>query len=85
MDSDMAFMRWLGENGIPFAMVFTKTDKLSKSQLQKSISVYRTEMNKDWEILPEMFFTSAKKLLGKEEILVFISKTNKTYKENERK
>jgi GTP-binding protein len=73
--NDLDFMNWLGENGIPFVMVFTKTDKLSKSVIEKNLSAYHEEMFKSWEELPQIFVTSAEKGTGKEELLDFIADT----------
>ncbi len=69
---DLEFMNWMGENGVPFAMVFTKTDKLSGKQLDKNLSAYKTEMLKTWEELPPLFVTSAEKKQGRDEMLTFI-------------
>ena len=73
---DLEFMRWLGEKQIPFVMVFTKTDKLGKVPLQKSIKNYKTEMLKQWEELPLTFYSSILKKRGKKEILNFIEQAN---------
>src|SRR3990172_6000490 len=75
--SDMAFMEWLGKNQIPFAMIFTKTDKLSKNELDRRFTTYKEFMLITWEELPQHFFSSAKTGYGKNEILDFIEKTNK--------
>lgn len=77
---DREFMEWLGEKEIPFVIVFTKTDKLSKTQLEKSIEGYKQQMLKQWEELPKYFLTSAEKKIGREEILNFIEETNKVFK-----
>ncbi|MEI6142496.1 MAG: ribosome biogenesis GTP-binding protein YihA/YsxC [Mariniphaga sp.] len=69
---DLEFMNWMGQNGIPFAMVFTKTDKLSAKQLDKNLLVYNTEMLKTWEELPTLFVTSAETKRGREDVLGFI-------------
>ena len=69
---DLEFMNWMGENGVPFAMIFTKTDKLTHKQLDKNLSTYKTEMLKSWEELPPLFVTSAEKKLGRDELLAFI-------------
>ncbi|NQW28202.1 MAG: YihA family ribosome biogenesis GTP-binding protein [Flammeovirgaceae bacterium] len=69
---DLEFMRWLGENEIPFVIVFTKTDKLSKTQLQKSLSHYREVLSAEWEELPVQFETSTVSNLGKEELINYI-------------
>lgn len=72
---DLRFIRMLGEHGIPFGIVFTKTDKLSKTQLEKSLARYRTALLEEWEELPPMFVTSSAKGAGREEILDFIGKS----------
>ena len=77
---DMLFMEWLGQNQIPFVIVFTKMDKLSSSQLNKNITKYKTEMLKTWEDIPQTFRSSAESGLGKSEILKFIEQTNTTVK-----
>ncbi|MBN4062038.1 MAG: YihA family ribosome biogenesis GTP-binding protein [Flavobacteriales bacterium] len=74
---DFEFMEWLGENRIPFNMVFTKTDKLSSIQLDKNLSDYTNKMLEKWESLPPVFKTSAVNKLGIEEILGFIEETNR--------
>jgi len=76
---DLEFMRWLGEKKIPFVMVFTKTDKLSKTALKENIEQYKKEMLKSWEELPQTFFTSVLHKEGDKEILSFINSTNKLF------
>ena len=78
---DMLFMEWLGQNQIPFVIVFTKMDKLSSSQLNKNITKYKTEMLKTWEDIPQTFRSSAESGLGKAEILKFIEETNTSVKD----
>lgn len=73
---DLEFMQWLGENQIPFVMVFTKTDKLGPNALQRNIEEYKTQMLQNWDTLPTVFYTSAHARTGNEEILNFIEKTN---------
>ncbi len=73
---DIEFMQWLGEKQIPFVVIFTKIDKLSKSKLENNLEVYKTEMLKNWEEMPETFLSSAEKSDGKDQILKFICKTN---------
>ena len=72
-------MQWLGEKQIPFVMVFTKTDKLGKISLQKNIANYKKEMLKEWEKIPQYFYTSTLKREGNKEILAFIEKTNSLF------
>ena len=78
---DMLFMEWLGQNQIPFVIIFTKMDKLSSSQLNKNITKYKTEMLKTWEDIPQTFRSSAESGLGKSEILKFIEHTNTSVKD----
>jgi GTP-binding protein len=73
--SDMAFMEFLGNNQVPFARVFTKSDKLSSGALEKSIHLYALEMMKIWEPLPPAFITSTVNKTGREEILALIEET----------
>lgn len=73
--SDMAFMEFLGNNQVPFARVFTKSDKLSSGALEKSIHLYDLEMMKIWEPLPPAFIASTVFKTGREEILAFIEET----------
>jgi GTP-binding protein len=73
---DMDFMEWLGEKGIPFSIVFTKTDKLTSSKLNKNILAYKKEMLRYWEEMPISFSTSATGKTGKEAILNYIGSIN---------
>lgn len=73
---DQEFMNWLGHNQIPFSMVFTKTDKLSSSALQKNMAKYKKEMLKYWEELPPVFITSSESKLGRENLLNYIDDIN---------
>lgn len=69
---DLEFIEMLGDNGIPFGIVFTKSDKLSKSQLSKSIDRYKEQLYEQWDELPPLFITSSEKKVGRDEILNFI-------------
>ena len=71
----------LGENGIPFCLIFTKVDKLKASQVNKNISIYQTEMLESWEEMPTYFITSATKKTGRDEVLHFIEKINEEIKD----
>jgi GTP-binding protein len=73
--SDLEFMEFLGLNSIPFARVFTKSDKLNISDLENSVNLYNSEMLKNWESLPVSFITSAVKRNGREEILSYIEES----------
>ncbi len=76
---DLEFMRWLGKNSIPFVIVFTKIDKLSKRQFSDNITAYTLELEKFWEELPLCFYTSAEDKTGRTELLAFIESTNKLF------
>ena len=73
---DLAFLDFLGENGIPFSIVFTKGDKLNKTKLQANISSYLKKLKEQWEELPPYFITSSETGLGREEILNYIEQIN---------
>lgn len=73
--SDMKFMEVLGNNGIPFARVFTKADKLTKTALEKSVNLYDTAMLETWESLPATFVSSAIDKKGRDEILGYIEES----------
>ena len=81
---DMEFITWLGENGVPFAIVFTKADKISKTAAEASVAAFRKELKKSWEELPEMIVTSSEKGTGREELLDYIDSINKRCTEQER-
>lgn len=69
---DLEFIRFLGEHGVPFGIVFTKADKLSQAQLNRNIDIYKKQLSEEWEELPRMFVTSSEKGTGRDEILDFI-------------
>ncbi|MGI6073201.1 MAG: ribosome biogenesis GTP-binding protein YihA/YsxC [Fermentimonas sp.] len=75
---DLEFMEWLGENSVPFSLVFTKGDKQGPVKLQENVEVYKNELLKSWEELPPIFITSSQKKQGREEILDYIDKINKS-------
>ncbi len=77
---DLEFINWCGEKEIPFAMVFTKIDKLSSSALQKNLAKYKKEMLKYWDELPPVFTTSSESGFGKEKLLNYIEFINKELK-----
>ena len=78
---DSEFMTWLGENGIPFCIVYTKVDKLGKTQIQQNIATIEREIKKTWETLPQRFITSAELRLGRDEILDFVEACNLNWQE----
>ena len=77
---DLEFMEWLGENGVPFVMIFTKADKLSATQRLKCIDDYHKVMLETWETTPMAFMTSSEQRLGREEVLDYIDELNRTVK-----
>lgn len=71
---DLEFIEQLGEGGVPFGIIFTKCDKLSKSQVARSVATYSKRLAEQWEELPPMFTSSSEKAEGRDEILDFIDK-----------
>lgn len=69
---DLEFINWLGENGVPFALVFTKADKQSVNKGQQNMAKFRKVMKKTWEELPIFFLTSSETGLGREELTEYI-------------
>ncbi len=76
---DMDFMNNLGEQGIPFCIVFTKADKLSQTAVNKSLEVYQAKMLESWEEMPQFFVTSSVNGSGRDEILATIDSLNKEF------
>ena len=74
--TDTDFMQWLGENGVPFSIIFTKADKMGKTKLESNIALYRRKMLQQWEELPPMFVTTSEDKLGRDELLGYISQIN---------
>ncbi|TVQ87759.1 MAG: YihA family ribosome biogenesis GTP-binding protein [Bacteroidetes bacterium] len=77
--NDLQNMEWFGTKGLPFVVVFTKSDKLGTSSLQANLASYKKILSQSWEPLPEIFLTSAEKATGRDEILGFIDKYNKEF------
>ncbi len=76
---DLEFMQWLGENGIPFAIVFTKADKLKPNAIENQVQVYLDTLTRGiWEEAPPHFITSSSKGIGREELLNYIDSINKS-------
>lgn len=75
---DLQFLQFLGENGIPFAIIFTKADKISRQSIQRNVSSYLKELESSWEELPPHFITSATSKLGRDEVLDYIDSINKS-------
>ena len=74
---DLEFMEWLGENGIPFSIIFTKADKLKGGRLKMNINAYLRELGKQWEELPPHFVSSSEDRTGRVDILNYIENINK--------
>ncbi|QCW99041.1 YihA family ribosome biogenesis GTP-binding protein [Aggregatimonas sangjinii] len=82
---DMEFMQWLGENGIPFCIIFTKADKLKPAVIMKNVHGYLQKMTEDiWEEAPDYFVTSSSKAIGRDEVLSFIDSVNEEFFANKK-
>ncbi len=74
---DMEFMQWLGENGIPFCIIFTKADKLKPAIIETNVNAYLKTMTEGmWEEAPQYFVTSSSKKIGREALLQFVDQVN---------
>lgn len=80
---DLEFIEWLGENGIPFSLIFTKADKQSASKTKINITNYLNKLKEQWEELPPYFVSSAEKKTGRHEILNYIEEINHTLHANQ--
>lgn len=74
--NDIGFMEWLGENQVPFCIVFTKADKVSKNELNKNVEALKSRLLEEWEELPPMFITSSEDKMGRDEVLDYIEQQN---------
>lgn len=77
--SDLEFINWLGANRVPFAVAFTKCDKVSKQQIVQSVERYKRTLRETWEELPLFFLTSSEQKSGREDLLDFIEESNKSF------
>ena len=75
---DVEFMQWLGERAIPFAIIFTKADKLKPQAIERNVAAYKETLLEWWEEFPPYFVTSAQNKTGKEELTQYIEQTNQT-------
>lgn len=75
---DLEFIQWLGEEGVPFALVFTKADKLSKGRLAANVEAYKAKLREEWEELPPIFVSSSEERMGRDELLGYIEEINTT-------
>ena len=78
---DLNFINFLGTSSVPFAIVFTKADKLSATKVNQNVEAYKKVLSETWEELPPMFVTSSEKKQGREEVLDYIDQINKSLKE----
>jgi GTP-binding protein len=74
---DLEFINWLGMSGIPFAIVFTKADKLTNNKVQQNVAAYKKVLEETWEEMPPMFVTSAENKTGRDELLDYIDSINR--------
>ena len=79
---DLQFIEWLGVSSIPFAIVFTKADKLSLNKCNQAVAAYQQKLSETWEEMPPMFVTSAEKKTGRDDILGYIEQINNELKSN---
>ena len=76
---DLDFMEWMGNEELPFAIIFTKADKLGKTVIQKNVAAYEKKLLETWEVMPPYIITSSETKQGKDELVKFIEKTNKLF------
>lgn len=82
---DLEFIEWLGENGVPFSIIFTKADKNKKEELRKNVDTFLATLREQWEELPPHFITSSESRLGREELLNYIENINKSIEDTSTK
>ncbi len=75
---DLDFINWMGKKQLPFCLVFTKADKLTRNELNKSLAAWQKKLSETWAEIPTQFITSAEKKLGRDELLEFIEKVSRT-------
>ncbi len=78
---DLEFVEWLGENGVPFSIVFTKADKVSKTRLAANVETFMNTLKEQWEELPPHFVSSSETRMGRDEVLGYIEQINKDIKQ----
>lgn len=78
---DLEFIEWLGENGVPFAIIFTKADKQTVGKTRQNVNNYLNKLKEQWEELPPHFISSSENGTGRQEILDYIESINKSLKE----
>jgi GTP-binding protein len=77
---DLEFIEWLGVSSVPFAIVFTKADKLTANKARQAVEAYKHKLLETWEELPPIFLTSSEKKEGREEVLQYIDDINQSLK-----
>ena len=77
---DLEFIQWLGDSSVPFAIVFTKADKLSATKVNQNVEAYKKVLSETWEELPPIFVTSSDKKQGRDEVLDYIEEINQSLK-----
>lgn len=82
---DLEYIEWLGENGVPFSIIFTKADKNKKGELRKNVDTFLATLREQWEELPPHFITSSESRLGREELLNYIENINKSIEDTSTK
>ena len=75
-NNDLGFIDWLGENQMPFCIVFTKADKVSNAELERNVAAFKAKLLEEWEELPPIFITSSEKKTGRDEVLDYIEAQN---------
>lgn len=81
---DLEFINWLGASSVPFAIVFTKADKLTRAKALANVEAYKKVLSETWEELPPMFVTSSEKKTGRDEVLDYIEEINKELTESKK-
>ena len=79
---DLDFINWLGQSSVPFAIVFTKADKLTHNKAVQSVEAYKKVLMETWEELPQMFVTSSESKQGRDELLQYIADINLSLNDN---
>ncbi len=79
---DLEFINWLGESSVPFAIVFTKADKLTQNKAAQNVEAYKRKLSEVWEELPPIFLTSSESRKGRDELLQYIEDINHSLNEN---
>ena len=79
---DLEFVEWLGVSSVPFAIIFTKADKLTPNKAHQAVETYKQKLMETWEELPPIFLTSSEKSVGRDEVLGYIEKINTSLKDN---